>query len=672
MVIATGERCSSPQSSSRFNRYSHLLNSSPAPNQQGSKSNSIDILWALDHQGVFTLFEPNQDLNPAQPAEGFIGRTAFDVFKKYPSALDAVSRGLSGNRIGLTIDMGGLNWDIQGYPLFFENGEVSGLVGVANHISPPQENDTIQQSILGVLTALRDAGTYAQMPSIILQQSSCLFDPLGVLLALSPDPEREMRVEAASGIWESFAGKSGHFGPRSFHPDGDLILTSAQDPPAEMLNAHHHTITGVQLVAQDRLIGTLWMAVRQSLMVEQVQLLAAFGDIVANALNRSHQNELTQHRLQRLAALHDIDRAITNNTEFKVTLEIILNHILTQLEIDAAAIFLLNSTTNRLEYSVGSGFFTDQIKTAITLIDDCRAGRYSLTPEHHGNRKYFVCEGSCLHLSLREREGFCTHFGTPLVIRGQIKGLLELFHRQPMNPDDEWVSFLETLATQTAIAVDNAELFNGLQFSNTELTMAYETTLEGWVRALDLRDEETEWHTQRVTEMTLRLAQAVGIASRDLIHIRRGALLHDIGKMGITDRILNKPGPLSEQEWDIMKRHPTYARKLLAPISYLRHSVDIPYHHHEKWDGSGYPDGLQGESIPLAARIFAVVDVWDALRSDRPYRQAWSTEKAKNYILHQSGQHFDPWVVEKFFELGLDRWDGRPDRVPHSVFDPFS
>lgn len=288
MVIATGEGCSSPQSSSWFNQYSHRLTSSPSPQQQGSKSNSMDILWALDHQGVFTLFESDQNLKPAQPAERFVGRTVFDVFQKYPSALDAAHRGLSGKRINLTIAMEGVNWDIQGYPLFFENGGVSGLVGVANHIPSPWEEVTIQQSILGVLTALRDAGTYAQMPSIILQQSIRLFDPLGVLLALSPDTEREMRVEAASGIWESFVGKSGHLGPRSFHPDSGLILNSAQDHPTELLNPDHYTITGVQLVAQDRLIGTLWIAVRQPLTVKEIQLLAAYGDIVANALNRSH------------------------------------------------------------------------------------------------------------------------------------------------------------------------------------------------------------------------------------------------------------------------------------------------------------------------------------------------------------------------------------------------
>src|SRR4030095_309227 len=148
----------------------------------------------------------------------------------------------------------------------------------------------------------------------------------------------------------------------------------------------------------------------------------------------------------------------------------------------------------------------------------------------------------------------------------------------------------------------------------------YDSTIEGWSRALDLRDRETEGHTIRVTEMTLKIARIAGMADAELVHLKRGALLHDIGKMGIPDAILLKPDKLETEEWVIMRRHPVYAYELLLPIEYLQPSLDIPYCHHEKWDGSGYPRGLKGEQIPLAARLFAVIDVWDALRSDRPYR----------------------------------------------------
>ena len=184
-----------------------------------------------------------------------------------------------------------------------------------------------------------------------------------------------------------------------------------------------------------------------------------------------------------------------------------------------------------------------------------------------------------------------------------------------------------------------------------ELAAAYEATLEGWVRALDLRDRETEGHSRRVTDLTVRLARLMGVSEADCVHLRRGALLHDIGKMGIPDSILLKPSPLSPQEWDIMRRHPAYARELLAPVEYLRPALDIPYCHHEKWDGTGYPRGLKGEEIPLAARMFAAVDIWDAVRSDRPYRPAWPDQQAREHLASLTGAHLDPKVATVFLEL---------------------
>jgi putative two-component system response regulator len=184
-----------------------------------------------------------------------------------------------------------------------------------------------------------------------------------------------------------------------------------------------------------------------------------------------------------------------------------------------------------------------------------------------------------------------------------------------------------------------------------KLQGAYDKTMEGWVKALDLRDHETEGHTQRVTKMTVRLAQAMGIDGENLVHIRRGALLHDIGKLSVPDSILFKPGKLTDGEWEIMRMHTNYAYEWLFPIEYLRPAIDIPYYHHEKWDGSGYPCGLRGEDIPHAARIFAVVDVWDALSSNRCYRTAWPKEEVLKYIREQSGKHFEPKVVDMFIHL---------------------
>jgi PAS domain S-box-containing protein/putative nucleotidyltransferase with HDIG domain len=198
---------------------------------------------------------------------------------------------------------------------------------------------------------------------------------------------------------------------------------------------------------------------------------------------------------------------------------------------------------------------------------------------------------------------------------------------------------------------ERKQLFKDLQRTHLDLQSAYDTTIEGWSRALDLRDKETEGHTQRVTELTVKLARRAGMSEAELLHVKRGALLHDIGKMGVPDHILLKPDKLTDDEWALMRKHPTYAYELLKPIEYLHDALDIPFCHHEKWDGTGYPRGLKGEDIPLAARLFAVVDVWDAIRSDRPYRQGWDEDRALEFIRSVSGTHLDPRAVELFMSL---------------------
>ena len=229
-----------------------------------------------------------------------------------------------------------------------------------------------------------------------------------------------------------------------------------------------------------------------------------------------------------------------------------------------------------------------------------------------------------------------------------MEGVLEVFSRSPVVPDAEWTAFFEALATQAAIAIDNATMFDDLKRSHSELGQAYDATIEGWAKALELRDAETEGHAQRVTEATLHLARAAGIPEYKMVHVRRGAMLHDIGKLGIPDSILYKPGPLTDEEWEVMRQHPVYAKQVLSHVEYLHPALDIPFCHHEKWDGSGYPQGLKGEEIPREARIFAIIDVWDALRSDRPYRKAWKDTAALDYIVSMKETQFDPQIVEIF------------------------
>jgi putative nucleotidyltransferase with HDIG domain len=307
-----------------------------------------------------------------------------------------------------------------------------------------------------------------------------------------------------------------------------------------------------------------------------------------------------------------------------------------------------------LEFAIGYGFRSRRIEQIQIPFGEGLPGQAASEKRIRGFADISKSEHELPHKQLLHGENFSAYYAFPLTAQNQVIGVLEIYNHTPLQPNKEWFEYLEMLTGQTAIAIYNAELLNSLQRAYMELEVAYGATLEGWVRALDMRDGETEEHTQRVTELTLRLAASLGVGEDDLVHITRGALLHDIGKMAIPDSILHKPEPLTEEEWEIMRKHPVYAYDLLSPISYLQPALDIPYYHHEHWDGNGYPRGLKGKEIPLSARIFAVVDVYDALRSKRPYRAAWDEGKVLRYIHAQSGKQFDPEIVEAFLNLVMN------------------
>ncbi len=378
------------------------------------------------------------------------------------------------------------------------------------------------------------------------------------------------------------------------------------------------------------------------------RLLSLLATQAAAAVRSTRLHLETERRLQHLQALREVDRAISASLDLHLILNTVLSHVLSQLGVDAADILLFNPLQQTLDYAAGLGFRTPIIQKTALRLGEGQAGRAALErcrvflPNLRDGDAIFT------RTSLVTSEGFQAYGCVPLLSKGDLKGVLEVFHRSPLAAQAEWLSLLETLAGQAAIAIDNSQMFERMQRNNAELSLAYETTLEGWARAMTLRDNETEEHTRRVADMAVALAQAMGLSQEEIVHIRRGALLHDIGKIGVPDSILLKAGPLTEEEQAIMRRHPLLAYEMLRPIPYLRRALDIPYYHHERWDGSGYPLGLKGEQIPLAARIFAVVDVFDALTSDRPYRKAWPIEQALDYLRQESGKTLDPQVVEVF------------------------
>ncbi|SPP99708.1 hypothetical protein NBG4_110011 [Candidatus Sulfobium mesophilum] len=359
----------------------------------------------------------------------------------------------------------------------------------------------------------------------------------------------------------------------------------------------------------------------------------------------------TERRLQHLTALRSIDMAISSSLDLRVTLDVFLDQVTSNLHVDAAAVLLYQEHSQTLEYTASRGFRTRTICRTWLQMGEGFAGQAAL--ERRVIHIPDLGTVRCFKGLKEAGEQFEAYFAVPLISKGQVKGVLEVFHRGPIRAEPEWLDFLEALALQASIAIENAALFNNLHRSNIELSLAYNSTIEGWARALDMRDKVTEGHSQRVAVATSQIGRAMGIKDEELVHVYRGALLHDIGKLCIPDSILFKPGPLNEDEWKIMRRHPVVAYDLLSTIPYLRLALDIPHCHHEKWDGTGYPMGLKGEAIPLSARIFSVVDVWDALRSDRPYRGALSEDEVFRYIRSQASIHFDPKVVTAFFDSGI-------------------
>jgi PAS domain S-box-containing protein len=374
--------------------------------------------------------------------------------------------------------------------------------------------------------------------------------------------------------------------------------------------------------------------------------------LIRDITKRKQAEEKIKTHLEYLQALRNIDMAITSSLDLRITLNVFLEEVMSQLHVDAAAVLLLNPHTKTLEYALGKGFRKEYITHTAIKLGEGYAGRVALEREPLIVPDISVLKHDDMHALFFEQENIQSYFGMPLIAKGHVNGVFEIFHRTPSEPTSEWLDFLESLTRQAAIAIDNAVMFVDLERSRDEIIIAYDATIEGWSRALDFRDKETEWHSRRVAEMTVRIARELQLSEEELVHLRRGALLHDIGKLGVPDYILLKPGNLNEEEWKIMKRHPQIAYEILSPITFLQPALDIPYCHHEKWDGTGYPRGLKGEKIPLAARIFAIVDIWDALCSDRPNRAGWPKGDVRKHIRSLAGTHLDPDLVNVF--LGME------------------
>ena len=354
-----------------------------------------------------------------------------------------------------------------------------------------------------------------------------------------------------------------------------------------------------------------------------------------------------------LTSLLKVSSSLASTMDLAEVLKIAIESAVEMLELDSGAIYTLEGETLLLG-ATSPGLppqFPDELRFA--LLKDhphIQKAVTEMAPVYLQDAR--TVSLSAAEQSVVEARGLISILYFPLVLKESAIGVFIIGStrsiRQFSNTEIE-LSYV--LSAQVSLAIANAQLYKKAQEAIVDLTWAYDATLEGWSRVLDMRDHETDEHTHRVADLTVALARRMGIPEAELGQIRRGALLHDIGKMAIPDSILQKPGDLSKEEEAMMRTHPEKALHILSQIGYLIPAMDIPYYHHEKWDGTGYPRGLVGEEIPLPARIFAVVDVFDALTSDRPYRKAWTREKALLYLQEQSGKHFYPEAVKVFTEL---------------------
>ena len=363
-------------------------------------------------------------------------------------------------------------------------------------------------------------------------------------------------------------------------------------------------------------------------------------------------NEHAGVRQSQLGALMGIGRVINSSRGLQRVLEEVMDTLIALMRAERGFLMLRDPKDGMLKPEISRGIDhlnldEEIIKVSQTIVRKVSStGESVLTTNAQADPRF---ENQMSVAAYQLRSILCA----PLKLRNEMIGVIYVDNRAHTGIFRESdLELINAFADQAAVAIDNARLFDDLQASNRELEKAYQATLEGWVRALDMRDKETEGHTQRVTKLTERLARSMGVDGDELLNIKRGALLHDIGKMAIPDGILLKPGKLTDDERLLIQQHPVYAYEMLNPIDFLLPAIDIPYCHHEKWDGTGYPRGLRGEDIPFSARIFPVIDVWDALISDRPYRKGLPQDEVRQYIHADSGKHFDPRVVNAFFELG--------------------
>ncbi|MGA9533597.1 MAG: PAS domain S-box protein [Anaerolineales bacterium] len=551
------------------------------------------------------------------------------------------------------------------YNLKNTQGEKIGAIGLIRDVTERVRHEREQDAISQVAQALRSASVRDEMPPIILRELLDLMDAGGAEMVLTNRAQDSLWVELGIGSWSHLTG---------MELEGNNIAWEVLQSDAAFLQDDLHQVEhftsasdlgedqaaiAVSMKAGEVPVGVIWVARPEPFAEADIQVLKAIADMAGNALQRAGLHEETRRRADQLATVTKLGMSLGETLELRVIFDRLADATVHLLP-GASTVLISRYNPEQKLITCAYGLHDGE------PINTAELPPIPLEPAGQGMQSEVIRSHQAMIIndfqSRLDQVESSTEFGSagprvqsavlvPMLARGEVIGVVQGQSYTPDHFDENDAELVSIVANTAAVAIANADLFTRLEGTNVELALAYDTTLEGWARALELRDKETEGHSRRVTDLTVRLAVKLGLPEDQLVNIRRGSLLHDIGKMGIPDSILLKPGKLDEGEWDVMRTHPVLARGMLDNVGFLRPALTIPYSHHERWDGSGYPEGLTGADIPIEGRVFAVIDVYDALGSDRPYRDAWPEEKVRSYLAEEAGVLFDPDVVDAFLEM---------------------
>jgi PAS domain S-box-containing protein len=631
-----------------------------------------DIIIVYDADGRYLEVAPSSPNYLNTSWKKVLGKTVYDVMPFsaadfiHQKILECLVSGQVVNIEYLIGNNGSTNWFLSNAKRLSENT----VLWVSREITSRKQNEIELQQRLNELEAankiskkLRSLETMEDLSRILLEETLATVGSGDGAIWMYDDHQQVLHPITSKGWFNKLLpvdvgideGITGHVFKTGFpyiseDYKTDKILSQIQSS----FIPEGYGGASIPIITNEKVIGVLTVSVPFSRKIRDadVKILNLLAEIAGNAIYRSELHQQTKLQINRLKSLHSIDQAIMTTSDPEHLYAILLEQVMASLEVDAADILLLNTITNRLEFKAGIGFHSNIIKDFSDCIGDGSSRRAFIEKRVvELDTVALISQEPCEKVKFHQKEGFISHYSIPIIVNDFPQGVLNVYLRKLTSITPDWTDHFTTLGAQVSIAIHKLNSEKEIQRSRHELEQAYVATLEGWSKALDLRDEETEGHTERVVALIDHFAKHMHLQENEIVQIHRGAILHDIGKMGVPDSILHKTAPLTSEDWDIIKKHPVYAYEMLLPITYLKPALDIPYCHHENWDGSGYPRGLNGEEIPFCARLFALVDVFDALTSNRVYRKAWSKENALMYIKEQSGIKFDPDLVPHFLEM---------------------